>query len=60
MAILGEYGRFPLFNDICENIIKFYLHVQKNSSELLLEQTLEVSKNLIMTGYKSLLALQLF
>ena len=46
MAILDELGRFPMYNDICENIIKFYLHVKQNSSDSLLGQTLEVSKQL--------------
>ena len=53
MAILGALGRSPMYNDICENIIKFYLHVKQNSSDSLLGQTLEVSKQLNNDGYKS-------
>ena len=53
MAVLGELCRFPQYNDICENIIKFYLHVKQNSSDSLGGQTLEVSKQLHNDGYKS-------
>ena len=53
MAVLGELGRFPLYNDICENIIQFYLHAKQNSSDSLLGQTLDVSKQLHNDGYKS-------
>ena len=53
MAVLGELGRFSLYNDICENIIKFYLHAKQNSSGSLLVQTLEVCKQLHDYGYKS-------
>ena len=53
MAILGELYRFPMYNDICENIIKFYLHVKQNRSDSLLRQTLEFSKQLNNGGYKS-------
>ena len=53
MAVLGELGRLLPYNDICENIIKFYLHAKQNSSDSLLGQTLEVSKQLHNDGYKS-------
>ena len=53
MAVLGELGRFPLYNDICESIIKFYLHAKQYSSDSLLGQTLEVSKQLHNDGCKS-------
>ena len=26
---LGEFGRYPLYNDICENIVKLYLQEQQ-------------------------------
>ena len=43
LATSGEVGRFPIYNDICESISKFYLHVQVKESESLLNQTLQTT-----------------
>ena len=53
LATIGEFGRFPIYNHICESISKFYLHVKGKESDSLLNQTLQTSIQLHKDGFKS-------
>ena len=53
LATIGELGRFPIYNDICESISKFHLHVQGTESESLLNQSLQTSIQLHNDDFKS-------
>ena len=53
LATIGELGRFPIFNHICESISKFYLHVKGKEPDSLLNQTLQTSIQLQKDGFKS-------
>ena len=46
LATVGELGRFPIYNFICESISKFYLHIKGKEPDSLLQQTLQTSKQL--------------
>ena len=53
LATIGELGRFPIYNHICESISKFYLHVKGKEPDSLLNQTLQISIQLHKDGFKS-------
>ena len=53
LATIGELGRFPIENHICESISKFYLHVKGKDPNSLLNQTLQTSIQLHKDGFKS-------
>ena len=53
LATVGELGRFPIYNPICESISKLYLHVKGKEPDSLLQQTLQTSKQLHKNGIKS-------
>ena len=43
LATVGELGRFPFYNDICENITKYYSRLLQMNSDTLLGQTLQTT-----------------
>ena len=53
LATIGELGRFPLYNDICENILKYYSRLLQMNSDTLLGQTLQTSIELHNEGFKT-------
>ena len=53
LATVGELGRFPIYNFICESISKFYLHIKGKEPDSLLQQTLQTSKQLHKNGIRS-------
>ena len=53
LATVGELGRFPIYNPICESISKLYLHVKGKEPDSLLQQTLQTSKQLHKNGIRS-------
>ena len=50
LATIGELGRFPIYNHICESISKFYLHVKGKEPDSLLKQTLQTRLQLHKDG----------
>ena len=50
LVTIGELGRFPLYNDICENIMKYYSCLLQMNSNTLLGQTLQTSIDLHNEG----------
>lgn len=53
LACIGELGRFPVYNDICDNILKFYFYAKQKNNDSLIGQTLQTSISLEEGGYKS-------
>ena len=53
LACVGEVGRFPIYIDFCNNILKYYFYASEKSDDSLIGQTLKASKNLYQTGVKS-------
>ena len=53
LATIGELGRFPIYNHICESISKFYFHVKGKEPDSLLNQTVQTSIQLHKDGFKS-------
>lgn len=53
LATMGELGRFPIYIDICENVIKFHNYVQQKDKGSLLGQAMQTSVNLHNSGSKS-------
>ena len=41
LATIGELGRFPIYDYICESICKFYLHVKRKDSDSCNSNTVE-------------------
>lgn len=53
LETVGELGRFPLYNDIYENITKYYSCLLQTNSDTLLRQTLQTSIDLHNEGFKT-------
>ena len=53
LACVGEVGRFPIYIDFCNNILKYYLYASEKTDDSLIGQTLKASKNLYQTGVNS-------
>ena len=53
LATIGELGRCPLYNDTCENIMKYYSRLLQMNSDTLLGQTLQTSIDLHNEGFKT-------
>ena len=51
--LFGEFGRFPIYNHICESISKFYFHAKGKEPDSLLNQTLQTNIQLHKDGFKS-------
>ena len=49
----GELGRFPIFCDFCNDILKYHFYTSQKTDDSLIGQTLQASKNLNQTGVKS-------
>ena len=53
LACVGEVGRFPIYIDFCNDILKYYFYASQKTNDSLIGQYLWVSKNLYQTGVKS-------
>ena len=43
LACVGELSRFPIYIDICNDILKYYLHESQKTDDSLIGQTLQTS-----------------
>ena len=53
LACVGELGRFPIYIDICNDILKYYFYASQKTDDSLIGQTLQTSKYLHENGAKS-------
>ena len=53
IACVGELGRFPIYVDFGNNILKYYFYVCQKKDDSVLGQTLLVIKKLHQSGDKS-------
>ena len=44
LACVGEVGRFPIYIDFCNNILKYYFYASEKTDDFLIGQTLKASK----------------
>ena len=49
----GELGRFPIYIDSCNDILKNHFYASQKTDDSSIGQTLQSSKNLFQTGVKS-------
>ena len=53
IACVGELGRFPIYIDICNDILKYYCYASHKPNDSLIGQALLTSKALYQSGVKS-------
>ena len=53
LACAGAHGRFLIYIDFCNDILKYYFYASQKTDDSLIGQTLQASKNLYQTGVKS-------
>ena len=52
LACVVEVGRFPIYIDFCNDILKYYFYASQKKDDSLIGQTLKAGKNLYQTGVK--------
>ena len=53
LACVGELNRFPVYMDVCNDILKYYFYASQETDDSLIGQTLQTSKHLHEKGTKS-------